>query len=396
MKMLFLINRVPWPLKDGGAIATYQHIRACADAGCDVTVLAFNTTKHFISALPEELIRNITWHTVNLDNRVTIWGALQAFIKNESYHASRFRNAAFATQLEQIIANLSLDVVVFESIFMAHYLPVVRKHTRATTVLRQHNVEWQIWSSLATQTHNPIKRLYLRVLAQQLKTFETAYLNAFDAIVPITHTDLHTFEKMGLAIPAHVHPVGVSVAALPPYQTDTPVLFHLGSMEWRPNQEAIHWFIEKVWPQVHQVLPTLTCYIAGRGLSATLFSNQPGIHIVGEVSDAAAFMHDKPIMVVPIFAGSGIRVKILEGMALGKAIVTTHMGIRGIAAQHNKHVLIADTPSEFAQAIIQLATQADMRKTIGKAAYIFACENYDLNKITAELLQFYTKQAQSK
>jgi len=116
------------------------------------------------------------------------------------------------------------------------------------------------------------------------------------------------------------------------------------------------------------------------------------IKIMGEVEDATAFMQSKQIMVVPLFAGSGIRVKILEGMSLGKAIVTTKLGVEGIDAQHKKHLMIADGAEAFADSIIELLKNKDMSEQLGKEAKQLATDQYHNNKVIAQLLNFYNTQ----
>jgi glycosyltransferase involved in cell wall biosynthesis len=146
----------------------------------------------------------------------------------------------------------------------------------------------------------------------------------------------------------------------------------------------MEWFVTQVWPLVIKQEPDAIFYMAGKKMPITFkkYQNQ-NIKVMGEVDDATAFMQSKQIMVVPLFAGSGIRVKILEGMSIGKAIVTTKLGVEGIEAQHQKHLMIADGAEAFAVSIIELLQNKDMSEQLGKEAN---------NKVIAQLLNFYNTQ----
>jgi glycosyltransferase involved in cell wall biosynthesis len=155
----------------------------------------------------------------------------------------------------------------------------------------------------------------------------------------------------------------------------------------------MEWFVTQVWPLVIKQEPDAIFYMAGKKMPITFKKYQTSnIKIMGEVDDATAFMQSKQIMVVPLFAGSGIRVKILEGMSLGKAIVTTKLGVEGIEAQNGRHVLVADDASAFANAIVELLQNQTMTEQLGNEAKQLATDQYHNNKVIARLLNFYNTQ----
>src|SRR6478752_3255321 len=172
MRILQLINRVPWPLKDGGSIMYYQYIKGYAEAGCDVSVAALNTTKHYVETIPDELTSIANFHTVKVDNRVKPIPALLNLFSNKSYNVQRFISHDFEKLLTDLLTRHTYDVIVCEIIFMAEYIDVLRKHSNALVVLRQHNVEYRIWETLAQGATNPIKKWYLNLLAKRLEKYE--------------------------------------------------------------------------------------------------------------------------------------------------------------------------------------------------------------------------------
>ena len=140
-------------------------------------------------------------------------------------------------------------------------------------------------------------------------------------------------------------------------------------MNWIPNQEGIRWFLQNVWMDVHRQYPALKYYIAGREIPAWLtHTDYPNVVIAGEVENAIHFMNSRSIMLVPLFSGSGIRIKIIEAMAIGKAIISTSIGAEGIPYTHGENIMIADTPCEFFEMISACVANKDLCSKLGKNA----------------------------
>src|SRR5689334_15168071 len=142
MRILQIMNRVPWPLKDGGALGYYNYIKGYHDAGCEVTVAAMNTSKHFVQMeeLPAEVKQLADWRTSYVDNRVKPVDAFLNLFSSQSYNIQRFISPAFEQLLVDLLHEKAFDVIIFESLFVAHYIDIVRMHSKALLVLRQHNV----------------------------------------------------------------------------------------------------------------------------------------------------------------------------------------------------------------------------------------------------------------
>ena len=223
--------------------------------------------------------------------------------------------------------------------------------------------------------------------------FEQEQLNNFDGIAAITKHDSNVFLKSGCTKPIHVSPFGINLDKLiiEDSNLEMPSIFHIGSMDWMPNQEAMLWFIDKVWYDMNFEFPELKFYLAGRNIPNSFFdyNNQNHIGVLGEIDNAIQFMNEKAIMVVPLFSGSGIRVKILEGMGLGKCIIATSLGAQGIEAINGEHILIAETDDEFKNHIRNLINNPSEIIRIGKNALRLVKDKYDNKKIVADTLNFY-------
>lgn len=393
LRVLLLMNRVPWPLRDGGTLAHYNLYRGLADAGCDVTLAALNTSKHFadVAQLPASFTRLGSLHTAYVDNRVKPLSAFLNLFTSKSYHVERFISADFRQVLINVLKHQTVDLIIADGLFMAPYVDVIRQHSKAPLWLRQHNVEYRIWETLAGQTTNPVKKWYISLLARRLKKFEQQAINTFDAVVTLTTDDEAALRALGCNKPMLVAPVGMTFTpSVSQIQPQAFTVFHLGAMDWLPNQQAMEWFVKEVWPLVIKAVPQAIFYMAGKSMPEGFKQFQSkSIKVVGEVDDAAVFMLGKQIMIVPLFAGSGIRVKILEGMSLGKAIVSTTLGVQGIQAANGTHLLVADDVNSFAKAIIQLLTNTTEAESMGKKAQQLAFEVYDNGKVTDKLLKFY-------
>ena len=396
MKILLLCNRLPFPASDGGSIAISNMAYSLIAQGNQIKILAFNTSKHHIqqNQLPQEVIENFNPTTVDLDNSVKMIGALKCLISGKSYHVERFISTAFQNKLQEILQAENFDIIQLESLYLAPYAPVIRKYSSATLVMRAHNAEFKIWERLAETTPFGPKKWYLKILARQLKTFELKNLSAYDGIVSITPEDKALFLSYGCKTPIHITPIGVNPDEYPlspaPQKNQTLRLFHLGSMDWMPNLEAMQWFLEKVWPQIFQSFPYIHLYMAGKNMPEWIKQKEnERLHIIGEVKDAKTFMAENDIMIVPLLSGSGMRVKIIEGMAMGKPIISTSIGAEGIEYTKDENILIADTAEEFIISIQKCMQNSDLMQTLGKNAHALVSEKYNNTLLAHKLTEFY-------
>lgn len=394
MKVLQLCSKPPYPPVDGGTLAMNSITQGLLAAGCEVRVLAMCSEKHPVleDRIPDDYRLATRFEAVFVDLRLHPLDAGVAMLCGDSYHVRRFESKAFAARLAQVLQEETFDIVHVESIFLAPYVPVIRRHSNAPVILRTHNVENQIWRRMAMSERNCCKRWYIKHLALTLRAYEREHVNDFDGVVSITDNDADYFRSEGCRKPIVTIPFAITPARVDGVAEQPGTLFHLGSMDWLPNQEGVRWFLDRVWPLIHSQMPSLTLHLAGRRMSDQLLNLKlEGVHIVGEVPDAATFIASKQINVVPLLSGSGIRVKIIEAMSQGKAVVTTTVGAQGIGAVDGLHLLIADTPERFATQIRRCVDDPAFRQTVGANARQFIADNYGIEPLTRQLLAFYDK-----
>ena len=195
---------------------------------------------------------------------------------------------------------------------------------------------------------------------------------------------------MGCRKPISVIPFGITPEIIDNVTEEENSLFHIGSMDWMPNQEGINWFLESVWPALHKEIPEVRLYLAGRKMPERLMKAQiEGVNVVGEVADSSYFIGSKQINIVPLLSGSGIRVKIIEAMSLGKTVVTTSIGAEGINYTDGKDILIANTPEEFIAQIRRCVADKEFCRQIGQNAYELIVKEYGTQALTKKFLALY-------
>ena len=398
MRILQLMNKVPWPPKDGGAIACLNLTKGFSMLGHEVTVLSMNTSKHHIRIkdMPADLRSKADFRLVEVPASINWFeAALNLLFSKLPYNAQRFISDEFSHELAKLLTEKSFDVIQLEGLYLCPYIPVIRKYSKALIAYRAHNIEYEIWERTATLSVG-LRSKYIRNLSKRIKRFEVSYLNSYDLLVPITDRDGIILDKLGNQKPRHTSQTGIDFASLVPTarKLEFPSLFHIGALDWSPNQEGLIWFFNQCWPKIHSQNPDLKFYLAGRNAPDWFerLTKQEGVEYLGEINDAYDFINSKAIMVVPLFSGSGMRIKIIEGMALGKPIVTTDVGTEGIPTEDGRNILIANDADHFIEAINKLINDRELSNRIGKSAIGFIQEKFDNLSQAEALIEFYKQQ----
>jgi len=395
LNILFICNKSPWPPSEGGPIAMFNLIDGLASAGHKVKVLAINTNKYMVNPddIPEEIKQITGIELVYIDLSVKPIPALKNMVLNKSYHVERFKSPDFDKKLVEILQQNEFDIVQFELVYMSPYIETIRKYSKAKIVLRAHNIEHLIWQRIAEGTKNVLKKFYINHLVSTLQNYELSILDKFDGIIPITSEDAEFFE-------AHssqpVFPVSFGINLDKFNASDKHgienAVFHIGAMNWMPNDEGIKWFLKDVFPIIHKKIPDLKIYLAGREMPDWLKNLKvENVEVVGEVPDALEFISSKSISIAPLLSGSGIRVKIIESMAMGKAVVSTSIGAEGINYTDGENIMIADSPEDFCEAISILYLNSKESKRIGNNARKLVAEEHSTKIIIERLTSFYQR-----
>jgi polysaccharide biosynthesis protein PslH len=397
VKILQLCTKVPFPPKDGGAAGVYSFSNAFCTLGHTVTILAVNPPKHFISsnnmgAIPEGL----HIYTVPVDTTPHVFAALKNLMFSKiPYQVQRFIDKGYQRKLIELLSAHNPDIVQLESICLSPYIPVIRQYSKARIILRAHNIEHLLWKNIASQEKNIFKKRYFFTQTRRIKNYELDCLNRVNGITALTEGDMKYLSQWDSSLKMKLIPFGLpfipdSSSFLPEGKT----LLYIGALDWIPNQEAILWFLKQVWPLVIKKYPDCIFHIAGRNAPLSivkLLQNTRGICFHGELDSTDVFFAQSNFMVVPLFSGSGMRVKIIEAMQKGKVVIASYKAIEGIPAVPGLHFLLANTIQEFVDSIGLVFSENFDPISFSNHAKILIKEKFNILALASELIDFYNE-----
>jgi glycosyltransferase involved in cell wall biosynthesis len=394
LKILILASRVPFPQNGGYQIVVYNTIKGLVALGHEVSVVALKPKKHFDNQEPQdELISKINYRAYNIDINVSVIDVAINLFSKTSFNIDKYYDPEFERLLVREVRSNTYDIIQFDGLMVSLYLSAVRKNSGAKLVYRAHNIENQIWQRLAEQKNDPFKKSYLKMHAKRIKNYELEQLNKFDAITVFTEQDKATLIEYGTKIPVDILPVGLNMDKYHPdySKTEVPSLFFLGSLDWLPNREGIEWFLDNFRKEFIDGELPVKFYVAGNDIPESFddYEVMGKIFIQGEVDDALEFVNSKSIMIVPLLSSGGMRVKIVEGMAMEKCIISTSLGAEGINFTNGQNIIIANNQQEFYNAIEHCITDEEYCRNIGLNARRLIEEQHNVEIVTPGLVAFY-------
>lgn len=389
-RVLIIGNRIPLPARDGGALAILQILKLYVKAGFEVDFVTLNTSKHFVTEdiIHSELDFLNSIEKVNIDTQLKLGALLKNLLLSaKSYNLSRFYSKELEDLILRKIQENEYDCIHIESLFAATVLPVLKQNFQRPIYIRVHNIEHQIWQRMAENEQNIFKRKYLKIMAQRLQKEELLLLSLANGLLHISNSDLAFFESQLPAVKHIYLPFVVEENTQIEYPDATPAsVGFIGSLEWLPNQHGLDWFLDKVWANVRVAIPDAVLRIAGKNIPDKYRSDEHcGIEVMGEVQYANNFMHQQQVLIVPLFSGSGIRIKTIEAMANGIAVVSTTIGAQGLGVVPGEDILIADTAKDFSKALILLLTNEMLRLKLEKNGESFVQHNHNESKAISVL-----------
>lgn len=361
MKAIVLVNKIPFPANDGGAVAAAALIEDLIRGDMTITLIAFSTPKHPVvpEKMPSHWKNFVTLLSYHVDTKITIRGIIGNIFSQLPYNVERIYKESIKHDLLQRIETIHADLIILDGLFPLAYLQAIhQKFKELPIIYRAHNVESNIWKLQAAHSNNPLKKIFLSRLADKLQRLEKQSISAFDAILSISREDSVWFKNFGFNKPIHnLLPVnfnGCNRAA--PLHLQHPFkLFHLGSMDWEPNADGIRWFIRDIFPTLKKIYPDIEFHIAGKNMPEDLLQTvAENVYIQGEVESFAGYAEDKDILIVPLRAGSGVRIKILEALCLGIPVISTRLGASGLPVRESEDFIAADSAEEWVEALNEI------------------------------------------
>jgi glycosyltransferase involved in cell wall biosynthesis len=392
MRVLQVCLKPPVPSVDGGCKAMNSVTQGLLDQGIDVKVLTIATQKHPFQKdkISEDYLNKTKIESVFVDTKVKPLDAFCNLFTNESYNIKRFYSKDFEDLIIETLSTNHFDVVILESLYVLPYLQTIRNHSNSKVIYRSHNIEFEIWERSAKQAKGA-KKNYLNILAKRIKQFEVEQAQKVDAIAAITQKDKDQLIQLGITSEIQVIPFGINISdyVIQESKTNSSV-FHIGSMDWLPNEEAIKWFLNTVWDKIVVNNPQTKLRLAGKNMPEWMLNhNQSNVEILGEVKSANDFINSNTIMIVPLKSGSGMRIKIIEAMALGKLVISTSVGAEGINYANKENIVIANSEDDFIREINYYLANPKEAESIGSNARRLVENNFDKRVIVKNLVELF-------
>ncbi|MEN6480072.1 MAG: glycosyltransferase [Anaerolineales bacterium] len=397
-RVLFITPQLPYPPEQGTAIRNYN-LLAQVSREHRVALLAFAQRP----ATPAELAQLQTLCervvTVPAPTRTLADRLCTLALSREPDMARRLWSEAFWRELEALIAEWQPDVVEVEGIELGRYARLLRaRHgPRPAIVFDDHNAEYLLQERAArTDLRQPrrwLKAAYSLVQARRLRRFEAQLCREADAVVAVSPEDARAIEAIAPGVAVLTVPNGVDTARYHPGLPDTlplahPAVVFTGKMDFRPNIDAMLWFAQEAWPRVLAARPDARLYIVGKSPTPAVVAlgERPGICVTGYVEDILPYFGGADVYVVPLRVGGGTRLKVLEAMAAGLPLVSTTLGVEGIALTPGREALLADTPEALADEVLALLADRERAAALGQAARAFVERHYDWSTIAPPLI----------
>ena len=393
MKIIFLSPTVPFPLTDGGRIRVFNLLKQIA-AKSDVTLLALETQPTDAEGVAELQQLGIQVHLVPNGPtlpRVSLGTLVNAFFKQQPITVARYDLPAYRQKIRELVAAEDFDLVHYEMFHTAQFWT----ETELPGVLSQQNVDSAIWRRLCGETTHPFYKFAYWTQQLAFQRYERVLSPKFDAVTCTSDIDAAVFQRHCSEDNIEIIPNGVDVTHYQPdFSSEAPAhLIYIGSMDWYPNEDAVAFFADEVLPSVEDKVPDVQFSIVGGNPSARVqkLAEREGVIVTGRVPEIKPYFAEATVFVVPLRIGSGTRLKILEALAMGKAIVSTTVGAEGLDLKDGEEIFIADEPTTFADAVTRLLTEPSLRRRIGENGRARVERDYDWRSIGEKLHNLYTE-----
>ena len=393
MKILFLSPTVPFPLTDGGRIRVFNLLKQIAEKS-DITLIALETQPtdaEGVAALQQlgvqvHLVRNAPTLP-----RVSLRTLINAFCRRQPITVARYDLLAYRQKFRELIATENYDLVHYEMFHTAQF----HTETDLPGVLSQQNVDSEIWRRLCDETTHPFHKFAYWTQQRAFQRYERVLSPKFDAVTCTSDIDAAVFQHHCAEDAIAIIPNGVDVTHFQPdFASESAAhLIYIGSMDWYPNEDAVAFFADEILPRIQNEVPDVQFSIVGGNPSARVqkLAERDGVVVTGRVSEIKPYFAEATVFVVPLRIGSGTRLKILEALAMGKAVVSTSVGAEGLDLKDGDEIFMADAPKPFAEAVTRLLTDRALRRGIGENGRARVEKDYDWRSIAEKLHQRYTE-----
>ncbi len=399
MKILILDEEFPYPLNTGKRIRSFNILSRLAKkaevhylAYGDEASESFAELKRF-SMNPRTVDRQIQ----RKSGMIFYWKLLLNLFSKNPYIVSSHYSFEFQKSLNEAIRELRPDIIIAE---WTPYTVFVSDIDSIKKIMVAHNIESTIWQRYYENEKNFLKKQYIKEQWRKLLAFEKTSFEKADGVTAVSKIEAEEISSISGNKQVAVIENGVDLAYFVP-QGKTGEKLNLvftGSMDWRPNQDATTFFVESIFPLLRKHFPHITATFVGRNPTEeiTVFGEIDGITITGTVDDVRPYIAEGSIYIVPLRIGGGSRLKILEALAMKKPIVSTTVGAEGLQTEDRKHLLLAETPQDFLDAIIELTKNQTLADSLGENGRKLVEEKYGWDAISEKFYSFLCEVRETK
>jgi polysaccharide biosynthesis protein PslH len=398
-RILMLTSRLPFPPREGHQLRSWHLLRALAREH-EVTLLSFERTDDApaeCAPLREAVARLETFPIPAEHSKLPLLGAAaRGLLGATPFVVHKYTSAPMRARIAELAR--TADIVHVDMLPLMAMVPQTDRAFKI--VLNAHNVEHLLLRQRADVESGAPQRMFLQTQVSKLEQFERAACRRADHVLACSADDVKHLSAMAPDTPMSVIPNGVDAQAnqpspgAPKYPRQ---LVFVGQMGWFPNRDGVEWFLADILPRIVAARGDIEFALIGKpGSLVVPDALRNNVRLLGFVKEVAPHVQDAGIYVVPLRAGSGTRLKILEAMAFGKAIVSTRIGAEGIALRDGVDAVFADSAAEFATAVLRLLDDPAQVARLGAAARANAQANYDWSAIAAKLLPIYSRLAEER
>ncbi len=396
MRILMLTLIAPYPPDSGPKIKTYNVLQYLCERH-EVTLVSLVRNEQ--ERAHAESLRRICREVYTVPFQRSRWNDARFLLKSaltgESFILSRDTSPELHQLLRQLTAREHFDIIHADQLNMAPFAVDLPGGAR---IIDQHNAVWTIVARMAARS-DLIRRIGLQIEARRLRRAEARLCARFDGMLAVSEPD-YAFLKLaaadaGVALPpTAIIPIAIDTRSEAPVQRHSApnMILSMATMFWPPNVDGVLWFAREVWPLVQQAVPQARVALVGSRPPETVrqLAADPAIEVPGYVADPRPYLERTAALIVPVHAGGGMRVKILEALARGLPIVSTTIGYEGIDLTPGEHLLVGDTPQTFAEALIRLLRDPELGRRLAAQGRRVAEERYDWRVVCPAIDHLYT------
>jgi len=398
MRILFITEKFPYPLNNGGNIRTY-HILRCLSERHSVTLFSIEPETDKTKAV--NFIKEICdVKTFPRKRRSAPWKAfymLQSMLYGKPYPINKNYSAAMKTALRNALQNSEFDALHFNHIDAAVYFDLIPKNIKLFTVFDTHNIISELLCSMKEESRSSLRHWFINIQERKFRKLEYRYFSSVDRCLVCSQEEEDKIKKHQHGANLAVVPNGVDTehftrrVPYPDVNNKTLKIVFVGAMGYYPNAEGVLFFAKRVLPLIVKKKPDVEFLVVGSDPTKEIMAIKSPVRVLGHVDDVRDYMEEGHVFVVPLRSGGGTRLKVLDALALEVPVVSTTTGAEGITVSDGENIILADTPEDIANAVLRLFDDRSMVKKLCENGRKLVYEHYAWDIIGKKIISVYTK-----